>query len=257
MRPIEVFNSGRSRAEHLLKLYQLLLNTRQRRMRADWAHSFKKLMHWRQADGIDRVDGTRAILILREGSGVTAGQFREEYLDELLRAAHAGIVASLDRYCHEVVISRVVSRLSKSPHKAGRELRQLRIPIHAARKAILHARTPKSRPMNIVREALQEVLHKDETFQRPDDIVRGMKMIGIDDLWRSCARQMAGSADDITKRLRKIVDRRNRIVHEGGMLRHKRGGRISYYPIHASEVEADIKWVGDLVNAMEALVALL
>ncbi|MFY9530821.1 MAG: hypothetical protein WBC04_25370 [Candidatus Acidiferrales bacterium] len=149
MKPLEVFNRGRSGAEHLLKLSELLLNTRRRGMRADWARIFKRLMHWGQAEEIDCVDGRGAILILREASEVTAQHFDEEYLNELLRAAYAGIVASLDRYCHEVVLSRVIAQLSKSPKGTSRELHQLKIPIHAARKAILHARKAKTRPMNI------------------------------------------------------------------------------------------------------------
>jgi len=43
MKPIAVFKSGRDRAEHLLKLAELLTNTRQRRMRADWARNSKTL----------------------------------------------------------------------------------------------------------------------------------------------------------------------------------------------------------------------
>ncbi len=254
MRPVEVFNSGRARAEHLLKLSELLLNRRRRGIRADWGKRFKTLMHWRQAEQIDRVDGNGAVLILREGSGVTAEHFAEEYLDELLRAAHAGIVASLDRYCHEVIISRVVAQLAKSPRRASRELRQLTIPIHAARKAILHARTPGTRPMNLIRDALQEVLHREETFQRPDDIARGMRIIGVDDLWRRCAERMGCTPGDITKRLNKIVGRRNRIVHEGDILRRKRGGRIAYHPIRASEVADDIRWLGALVETIENVV---
>lgn len=221
-------------------------------MRQDWARSFKDVMHWPQRERIDRVDGPGALLILREGSGITAKHFDEEYLSELLRAAMAGIVASLDRYCHEVILSRVVAQLSKSPSRASRELRQLKIPIHAARKAILHARKPRTRPMNIVRGALQEILHRDETFQRPDDIARGMKIIGIDDLWRRCAKRMKCKPGDITKRLNKIVDRRNKIVHEGDIVRRKRGGKVAYHDVKASQVADDIRWMSTLVESIEA-----
>lgn len=254
MKPIEVFNSGRSRAEHLLKLHELLLNRRHRRMRADWARRFKTLMQWRQAEQIDRVDGQGAILILRQAAGVTSRHFDGEYLNELLRGAYAGIVASLDRYCHEAVLSRVIVELSRSQKTSSRELRLLRIPIHAVKRAILHARKPKTRPMNIVRQALQDVLHRDETFQRPDDIARGMRIIGVDDLWGQCAHRLGCQPRDIHKRLNKIVDRRNRIVHEGDILRRRRGGRIAYHPIRASEVADDILWLGNLVNAIEAVV---
>ena len=100
MKPIAVFKAGRDRAEHLLKLAELLTNTRERKMRKDWAKEFKKFMYWKQNERIDRVDGTGAMLILRESANVTSKTFNEEYTSELLRAAHTTIVASLDRYCH-------------------------------------------------------------------------------------------------------------------------------------------------------------
>lgn len=255
MKPVQIFESGRTRAEHLLKLSELLLNTRRRGVRADWARNFKTLMHWRQGEQIDRVDGRGAILILRQSAGIDANSFDEEYLNELLRAAYAGIVASLDRYCHEVILCKVIACLRKPPEDAGRELRQLKVPVYEVKRAIAHARKPKTRPMNIVRQALQEALHRDETFQRPDDIAKGMKIIGITDLWRQCAQRMSCQPGDITKRLNRIVDRRNRIVHEGGILRRKKGGKIAYYPIRAYEVAADIKWLGNLVESIEQVVS--
>jgi hypothetical protein len=262
MRPIEVFNSGRERAEHLLRLHALLCNTRQRGTRQDWARNFKRIMHWPQGEQIHRVDGRQAILVLRQKSGMTPAHFSEDNLSELLRAALAGIVSALDRYCHDLVVSRIVAALGKPSRKINRELRMFRIPIIRARDAIRHAGVRKGkggrvrpRPMNIIRHAVQDVLYRDETFQRPDDIVRGLKMVGIEDLWQRCAEHMQCTPEKIIQRLNQIVDRRNRIVHEGDVVRRRRGGRLALHPISRNQVEQDIQWITTLANSIETVVS--
>jgi hypothetical protein len=104
-----------------------------------------------------------------------------------------------------------------------------------------------------VRQAIQDQLHRD-TFQKPDDVVRGLKIIGVENLWPTCATEMGCTANDIVTRLRDIVDRRNKIVHEGDIVRHKRGGKIRYRKITPRQVAKDIVWIGDLVDAIEAAV---
>jgi hypothetical protein len=251
VKPIAVFKSGRGRAEHLLKLAELLTNTRERKMRQDWARDFKEFMHWKQREQIDRVDGTGAMLILRASANITSKNFNEDYTSELLRAAHVTIVAALDRYCHELIVSRVVAALEDSNHT--QELRKLAIPVIEVHKAVKHGRKKGARPMNIVRQAIQDQLHRD-TFQKPDDVVRGLKIIGVENLWPTCATEMGCTANDIVTRLRDIVDRRNKIVHEGDIVRHKRGGKIRYRKITPRQVAKDIVWIGDLVDAIEAAV---
>lgn len=251
MKPIAVFKNGRDHAEHLLKLAELLTNTRERKMRKDWAKDFKRFMHWKQKEQIDRVDGTGAMLIVRESARVTSKNFNEDYTSELLRAAHATIVAALDRYCHELIVSHVIAALGNSNH--SHELRKFTIPVVEAHKAVRHGRKKGARPMNIVRQSIQEQLHR-ETFQRPDDIVRGLKIIGVDDPWQTCANTMGCTRNEIVTRLREIADRRNKIVHEGDIVRHKRGGKIRYRRITPKQVASNITWIGQLVDAIEASV---
>jgi len=252
MEPIEVYRTGRSRAEHLLKLSELLLNQRQRRMRDDWATSFKDLMRWRVGENIDRVDGEGALLILRESCGVTAEHFREDYLNELLRAAIVSIVSAFYRYCHELIAARIVKALSRAGNVSGTLLR-FRIPVVEARKAILHAKKAKSRPMNLVRESVRSVLHED-TFQRPDAVAKGLRMIGIDQLWTKCGAELGCEAKEVMKALNRIIDHRNRIVHEGDIQHRARGGKIKFHKISAKQVADDIIWLSGLVDAIERVV---
>jgi hypothetical protein len=57
--------------------------------------------------------------------------------------------------------------------------------------------------------------------------------------------------EDIKLRLSGIVDHRNRIVHEGDILRHKRGGKITHHKIKPGQVASDIVWLSNLVDAIE------
>src|SRR5437016_4627981 len=126
MKPVDVFKHGR--AEHLLKLAELLTNTRQRKMRKDWAKDFKKFMHWKQKEQIDRVDAAGALLILRQSSQLSSKTFNDDYTGELLRASHVTVVAALDRYCHEVISTRCIKSL-KNRKGVSAELRKLALPI--------------------------------------------------------------------------------------------------------------------------------
>ncbi len=240
MEPIDVYRSGRDRAEHLLKLSELLLNRRQRRMRGDWAGGFKKVMRWPAIEKIDRVDGAGAMLILRESCAVKSEHFREEYLNELLRAATVSIVAAFDRYCHELVAAKIVKALSSGA--VSSQLRKFRIPVVEARRAILHAKRPKSRPMNLVRESVRTVLHED-TFQRPDAVKRALNMIGVTELWPKCGEILGCDGGVIVERLDRIITHRNRIVHEGDIQRSARGGKIKFHKISAKQVADDIIWL--------------
>jgi hypothetical protein len=62
------------------------------------------------------------------------------------------------------------------------------------------------------------------TYQHPDDIADGIRMVSACALWNEVALRvgatpatMIGTSVDLRKRLAVIVDRRNKIVHEGDL----------------------------------------
>lgn len=249
MKPIDVFKHGRNRAEHLLKLAELLTNTRQRKMRNDWANDFKDFMHWKQKEQIDRIDGTGAILILRQSSQLTSKTFGNEYTSELLRAAHVTIVAALDRYCHELIASRFITML-KNTKSLSAEFKKIALPIQDVHKAIIHAKQPKSRPLILVRASVQEQLYH-RTFQSSREIADGLSIIGVKRLWASCSNHLGCTADEITKHLDKVASRRNKIVHEGDLVRHKKGGKLRQATITPKQVANEIRWIANVVDSIE------
>ena len=216
-------------------------------------------MGWRQREDVERIDGLRALLVLREGALLESSDFSEGRLDELVRAALVRIVSALDRYCHDLVLSRVVGELGRAERSINSELRRLGIPILSVRAAIRQARIRRGRggrvrprPMNIIRQAIQDVLHR-ETYQSADDIARGLRMIGVENVWQRCAAEMEDRAENVIRRLNGIVDRRNRIVHEGDFVRRRRGARPTLQAMSRGQVGDDVQWVATLVNAIHAI----
>jgi hypothetical protein len=51
-------------------------------------------------------------------------------------------------------------------------------------------------------------------FQYPDKIADAIRLFSSCELWPSVATAMATTAEDVRSRLRLIVERRNKIVHE-------------------------------------------
>jgi len=260
MNPRRAFDGTMQRVDRLLKLYDLLFNRRRRGTRRDWATRFKTLMHWPQREAIYRVDGAGAVLVLRQSSGLTASQFFHDDLSELLRAALVTSVAALDRYCHEVLLSRVIRRVHRAERNWPPELKKVTVPLSVAKAAIALGRRRRGpggrirpRPMNVIRHGLQEQFHRNLTLQGPDDIARALSMIGVTELWTRCGACLAERPEQIKRRLNTIVARRNRIVHEGDIGRLRRGGAVNLIPIDPQQVRDDVAWLRGLVTAIDGL----
>lgn len=81
------------------------------------------------------------------------------------------------------------------------------------------------RPANEMRNAIQDSLHK-RTFQTWREMEGAFCLIGISGI--AGKLQTAYSVGDISpirNQLNTLVHRRNLIVHEGDLHRHKRGGK--------------------------------
>ncbi len=76
-------------------------------------------------------------------------------------------------------------------------------------------------------------------------------MVDIEDLWPRCAEQMHIQQADLIRELGRIVDRRNKIVHEGDVIRRRKGGRLILHTITRRQVRADIEFIVHLVSAIE------
>jgi hypothetical protein len=68
-------------------------------------------MHWPQGSDIDRINSHEALIVLRHGSELAAGDLTAEAVDDLLRSALALGVSALDRYVQERVVKQVIVSL--------------------------------------------------------------------------------------------------------------------------------------------------
>lgn len=260
MRVKATFDAAIIRSEHLLRLYELLQDTRQRSIRKEWSSKFKALMHWPAEEKIVRVDGRerKSILILRQELGIDRKHFSHEYLSELLRATVVTAVSALDRYVHDLVTHHCWSLLSKAEDRIPSELAKLRLPVLATKRALEKLRANKtSKPGLLIRAAVQEVLHRDHTFQKPDAIKQAMRMLGITDFWSKVASQLAGSPtpEVVKNRLREIVDRRNQVVHEADVIRKTKAKRTTLRDISEKHARDAVKWIKEFATAVEKVVA--
>jgi hypothetical protein len=112
--PKQAYEDVSSRARLLYRLYEGLVNSRRRAIRTDWRKNFCRFMHWTQDDAIGRIDGSAALIVLRQGADLSATDFSAESLADLLRSAHTIGVSALDRYVHERVVKNIVRALRKA-----------------------------------------------------------------------------------------------------------------------------------------------
>ncbi len=259
MRPIRAFGVGMRRAEHLLDLYDVVVNTRTRKIRKDWALKFKDLMHWPHSETIVRIDGRdkKSILILREELGIGSDRFTHEYASELLRSAHVAAVSALDRYMHDAVVWRSWTLLTRKEDDIPRRMRELPIGALATRKAIDKIREdPKARPGQFVKAAIQEQLHREYTFQGSGGIDKAAELMGIADFWRKVSDRMPGSSTsgEVQTRLNAAIVRRNQIVHEADLVVKTKAKKDTVRPIDRDGARATVDWMCSFVNAVEEVI---
>ncbi len=256
MKPIDLFNASIERPKHLLRLYDLLHDSRSRGVRSDWATSFKSLMHWPNREAIVRVDGKdqQSVLVMRQAVGIDREHFSHDYLSELLRSVVVAAISSLDRYLHDLVVHHSWTLLSKADDDVPTELKKLSLPVSVTKKAIQQLRKdPKARPGHIVKKAIQDRLHREYTFQKPDDVLKASKMLGLEDFWASVANNMPGHPpkENVIATLRAIAKRRNEIVHEADLVLKTKAKGITMRDISRAEAETWVNWMNDFVTAID------
>jgi hypothetical protein len=254
MQPIDAYKDTAQRARRFCVLYSGLTNRRTRGIREDWGQSFCRFMRWRLDSSIERVDSADALIVLRQDASLQAGDFSKEALDDLLRAALVYGTSALDRYVHERVVKGIVAAL-----KAGsltKQQKEFSIPASDAMKimrSVTRARrgARQVRPSNEVRKIIQDLLHE-RPLQSWREIDYAFNLLGITDLARQVqAAWRAASIDPIKVQLRKVVYRRNSIVHEGDLLRHRRGGHVRTQEISPSFVSNSLDFLDKCVGCLE------
>ena len=174
--------------------------------------------------------------------------------DELLRAEWAARVSALDLYVHELVTTHLVGIFTGArPMCSG--FGRFQVSADTVMR-IQNAPAPTDRAAAFeleVRTRLSRV-----TYQAPDDIADGIRMVSPCSLWNEVALRLGASAatvttiaGDLKKKLSVIVDRRNKIVHEGDL--QPTVPRIPW-PISRSDLADVTMFIGSIVSAIDAIV---
>lgn len=174
--------------------------------------------------------------------------------DELLRAEWASRVSALDLYVHELIAQNLLQIFGGTrPMCPG--FAKLQISSEALmRIQAANSIADRNTAFDLeVRTKLSRI-----TYQYPEDIADGIRLISPCKLWNEVATQQGATAgnigvvtESIKKRLSLIVDRRNKIVHEGDL---QPTIPRTPWPISKNDVSDVAIFIKGIVTAIEAIV---
>lgn len=267
MKPIDSFHDSWKRANYLLRLYNLLKTSLTYKTTKPWKENFKNSpiypRKWKQKDDVMRAGHQEvALLAIRNPSESewTKDHFGHEWLSELLCAALVFAVSAMDRYFHDFVVDKSLTLLSRRVDKIPPDLSKFKISLGTAevvaRKALKSRKVGQAiRPRTILKEKFREELHR-KTFQTYDEICDAFKMLGLQDNWSKVTQELRKplTNNEVKEKLKQIVDRRNKIVHEGNKVREKRPRRPKRFQIDFKKTHEDIDWIQNLVDAIDKVI---
>jgi hypothetical protein len=176
--------------------------------------------------------------------------------DEILRAEWVARVAALDLFIHELTAQRMVAIFqgllppTAAYHRfavANETLDRIRHAIVTTTPSAVLAPAAASAAFDLhIRTDLGR-----KTFQYPDDIADAVRLCSAAELWNVVAGHLGVPPKDIKKTLSLIVERRNKIAHEGDLqpppLREP-------WPIAQADLAFVTKHIEDIVRAINVVV---
>lgn len=174
--------------------------------------------------------------------------------DELLRAEWAARVSALDLYVHELVAQRMLAIFERraAPSPAYLRFRLSMDTLQRISAAV--TATDASAAFDLdVREQLGKM-----TFQFPEDIAEAIRLCSDIELWNEIALKFGatqasknGVAKALKRNLSFVVQRRNKIVHEGDL---QPIAPRDPWPILRADLTALTVQIEQLVQAIDQLV---
>jgi hypothetical protein len=170
--------------------------------------------------------------------------------DDIRRFALCQGVAALDTYLHRAVAD---VPLEKLPTK----LKNLSIPFDdlvTLSEAVVANRGKAIRPKVRARNVLERETLK-ITFQSSRKVEEAMQMLGVAKAFSKISDTInpTQTAQDIKNRLDRIVNRRNKIVHEGDLQRQSRPRHIKRERVEPISIADDLAWLRSLVDAVDTV----
>lgn len=171
---------------------------------------------------------------------------------EILRAEWVARVGALDLYIHELVAQEMLSTFEgKRSPSAGYQ--RFQVSNELASKIRMATPATASAAFDLeIRERLSL-----QTFQAPDKVADAVRLFSDIELWNSVAMQLGATAATVSKdakalrkKLSLIVNRRNKIAHEGDL---QPSPPREPWPIAAADVKVVADTVRSIVLAIDAV----
>lgn len=174
--------------------------------------------------------------------------------DEVLRAEWVARVSALDLYVHELVSQRMLLAFEGAIPKTP-QFQAFQLPLETIER-IRAAQSPAAASAAFDLEVRRQLAFV--TYQDPEKIADGIRLCSSVELWNAVSlHQGANQATKIAKakqiksQLRAIVDRRNKIAHEGDL---QPTMPITGWPITQADLAQVANFIDRLVTSMDACV---
>lgn len=256
--PFGFFEDSFYRAQHLVDIYDLLLNQRKRKPPKKWFESIAPHFRWPKGENICRVDGNGAVLLIREEYDWEMSHFDHEWLGELLRAGLVFAVAAFDRYIHDLVMDRFIQAVGRDLKDMPKLLRKFKLPLSVVEECLRSSLSSRSsgintRPRTILKTRFRKAL-REKTFQRPQRVEEAFGLLGVGKIWNEIAAKMNAKPENIKSKLDQIAKRRNKNVHEADVLQKERPQSIHLRDIDSNTVQEEMDWIYSLAEAIDGVV---
>jgi hypothetical protein len=205
-RPIDVFEDNIADAERLIALTGALLNTRERRMRAERRKSFGEILRIaaRDRSKLDCVESGDVFVLLKPRGAVLREHFTEPQLRPLLRQAVVAISAAVESYVAEKACS-FIGDAMKNPTE---RLRGMAVSFGD----VLQIETQYKRRSWGYRDLIEEHLER-ESSPSPSKIGIVMSTVGKKGFWPAVDKHRGVARGLSERQLSELYERRNRIAH--------------------------------------------
>jgi hypothetical protein len=157
---------------------------------------------------------------------------------DILRAQYVLAVSALDHYVHEVARLGMLETFDGNRTPSPAYLR-FRISMNC------FGMGPTITRADFEAEIRDQ--HSRLSFQQPDRVADGIRLIKELNLWVAVARRLGVTPEQLKQRLLLIVDRRNKIAHEADLDPTYPKTR---WPISPTDVDGVVQFLGDVVEAI-------
>lgn len=173
-------------------------------------------------------------------------------ITDILRAVMVTAVSALDQFIHEMV------RLGMlEAYRAERPRTTAFLRFEVTLQGVLQTSDSFDSEVWLDREIREH--HGHLSFQTPERIREVIRLFSDVTLWQEVAHRLAVSQRDVTDRLKLIVQRRNKIVHEADVMADY-AGQIVYSdlrsPIDPGMVDEAVDFIEAIAEAIYSLVSL-